>query len=209
MNAGAIAVESKSSIPYRLGLAMVALAMVILPCVYLALTALAEFSVTTLPRIISGRFGGCPMGHSRYALIAKVVFSGTPLLAGGTIALFMVKPLFARRAARMHPLALDPKHEPRVYALVQEVCRTAGAPAPRRVELNCELNASASFDRGTRGFYGNALVLTLGMPLVAGLTEPELAGVITHEFGHFSTRRGDALHLSHPADQRLVWRGSL
>jgi hypothetical protein len=40
-------------------------------------------------------------------------------------------------------LVLDPAVEPRVYGLVQEVCTAVGAPAPRRVELNCDLNASA------------------------------------------------------------------
>ncbi len=114
----------------------------------------------------------------------------TPLLVGGTIALFLIKPLFAPRARRMQPIAIPPDLEPRIHQLSQEICRLLGAPAPVRIEANCAVNASAGFDRGLGGFFGNRLVLTLGMPLVAGLTQRELAGVIAHEFGHF--RQGAA-----------------
>ncbi|HWB61706.1 MAG TPA: M48 family metallopeptidase, partial [Chthoniobacteraceae bacterium] len=110
------------------------------------------------------------------------------------IAFFMVKPLFARRARRMDPIALNPEVEPHVYQLVHDVCAAVGAPAPLRIQLDCDLNASASFDRGWRGMLGHKLVLTLGMPLLAGLTQRELAGVIAHEFGHF--RQGAGMRLS-------------
>lgn len=53
------------------------------------------------------------------------------------------------------------------------------------------MNASARLEHGLRGILGrDRLVLTLGLPLVAGLTQRELAGVIAHEFGHFRQRFG-------------------
>ncbi len=186
---------SRPSPLYRLGLALVTLAMLILPCLYVALTALAGYSVYYFATHYFGEIWDWPIGNSRIGLFLKFICSFTPLVVGGVIALFMVKPLFARRAARMHPLALDPQVEPRVYEMVQEICRAVAAPAPRRIELNCELNASAHFDRGVRGFLGNDLILTLGMPLIAGLTQRELAGVIAHEFGHF--RQGAGMRLSY------------
>jgi len=70
-----------------------------------------------------------------------------------------------------------------------------GAPAPRRIELDCDLNASASFRRGLLSFLGHDLILTLGLPLIAGLNEQQLAGVIAHEFGHF--RQGAGMRLSY------------
>ena len=95
----------------------------------------------------------------------------------------------------MQPLALDPAVEPRVYQLVPAICIAVRARAPRRIELNCDLNASAHFDRGLRGFFRGDLMLTLGMPLLAGLTQREIAGVIAHEFGHF--RQGAGMRISY------------
>jgi hypothetical protein len=38
--------------------------------------------------------------------------------------------------------------------------------------------------------FGNDLVLTIGMPLVAGMSLRQFAGVLAHEFGHFSQGAG-------------------
>lgn len=195
MPVGAPITESRPSPLYQLGLTLVTLTMVILPCLYVALTALACFSVYYFATHYFFEIWSWHVGHSKYGFLIKVLCSVTPLLVGSVIAIFMVKPLFARRATRMQPLALDPAVEPRVYASVQEVCKAVGAPAPKRIELNCDLNASASFDQGLRGFFGNGLILTLGMPLAAGLTQRELSGVIAHEFGHF--RQGAGMRLSY------------
>jgi Zn-dependent protease with chaperone function len=182
--------DSRPSIAYQAGLFFVTAGMIILPIVYLALTAATcwgvyYFAVHCFPAIWDW-----PIGRSYYGLIIKVIASVTPLLVGGAIAIAMVKPLFARRASPMQPLALDPAIEPRVYALVARVCEMVGAPAPRRIEVDCDLNASARLNRGLLNFFRHDLILTLGMPLVAGLTERELAGVIAHEFGHFRQPTG-------------------
>ena len=194
--------ESRPSPLYQLGLALVTVTMVILPCIYVALTALTCFGVYYFA---THYFSAIWEWHvsGKYGVLLKVICSVTPLLVGSVVAIFMVKPLFARRAARMQPLALDPAVEPRVYASVQEVCKVVGAPSPRRIELNCDLNAAASFDQGLRGFFGNQLNLTLGMPLVAGLTQRELAGVIAHEFGHF--RQGAGMRLSYLIRRVNAW----
>lgn len=190
---GSKAVTGGLPLSYRVGLVLVVFGMIVLPILYLALTALAGWWVWFFATHYFGSIWEWPVGRSHYGLVLKVVCSVTPLLVGGAIALAMIKPLFARRAAQMQPLALQPEVEPRVYALVQEVCRQVGAPAPRRIELDCALNASARFDRG--GFFSNRLILTLGLPLIAGLSECELAGVIAHEFGHF--RQGAGMRASY------------
>lgn len=188
-------VASTPSLAYRAGLFFVVLGMVVLPIIYLALTVLACWWVWFFATHYFLSVWQWPIGHSHYVLLFKLVCSFTPLLVGGAIALAMIKPLFARRGRRMQPLVLQPEVEPRVYALVQEVCRLVGAPAPRRIELDCDLNASASFRRGLLSFLGHDLILTLGLPLIAGLSERQLAGVIAHEFGHF--RQGAGMRLSY------------
>ena len=53
------------------------------------------------------------------------------------------------------------------------------------------MNASAGFMRqGVAGVLSNDLVLTIGLPLVAGLTVRQLGGVLAHEFGHFAQGGG-------------------
>lgn len=180
---------------YQLGLTLAATAMLVLPCLYVALTAATiwgvyYFAVHCFPVIWSW-----PVGHSKFSLVLRAVCSVTPLLVGGIVALFMVKPFFAPRVRRMCPLALNPDVDQRVYALVQGICQLLGAKAPERIELDCSLNAGAGFDGGIRGLVRNRLVLVLGLPLVAGLTQRELAGVIAHEFGHF--RQGFGMRLSY------------
>jgi len=180
---------------YHAGLALAAVATVVLPIIYVAITMLAGYGVYYFAVNYFAEIWEWSIGYSYYTLMLKVVCSCTPLLVGGCISIFMVKPLFARRRKRMDPIALNPDVEPRVYQMVHDVCSVLGAPAPRRIQLDCELNASASFERGWYGMHTNRLILTLGMPLIAGLTQREMAGVIAHEFGHF--RQGVGMRFSY------------
>lgn len=174
---------------------LVTVGMVILPMIYIAFTALVCWSVYFFATHYFVQIWAWEVGHSKYSLIVKVVCSITPLLVGFAITAAMVKPLFARRGAKMQPIVLQPDVEPRVHAMAHDVCRLVGAPPPKRIEINCDLNASASFNRGWRGFFRNELILTIGMPLAAGLSERQLAGVIAHEFGHF--RQGVGMRLTY------------
>lgn len=164
--------------------------MAVLPCLYVAMTVATGYGVYLFATQYFAAVWAWPIGMNKITLIVKVVCSCTPLLVGGAVTFAMIKPLFARRGKRMQPLALNPEVEPQVYSLVQQVCQIVGAPAPRRIELSCDLNASAGFASTWGGFFANRLVLTLGMPLVAGLTQRELAGVVAHEFGHFRQSAG-------------------
>ena len=196
------AISARPSFLYRVATVAVAVTMAILPVVYVALTALAGWGVYLFATRHFVAIWRWPIG-GQAGLLIKTFCSFTPLLTGGVAAFFMVKPLFARRPRRMQPLALTAENEPRVHSLVHEVCRIVGAPAPRRIELSCDLNASAHFDGGLRGVFTNRLILTLGLPLVAGLTQRELAGVIAHEFGHF--RQGGGMRVSYLVRRLSGW----
>jgi len=173
---------------YFIGLLLVTVGMIILPIVYVSLTALVCRGVYLFAAHDFLPIWRRPV-RGGYGVILLVLCSCTPILAGGAVAISMVKPFFARKRARMQPLALDPGVEPRIYDLAGRVCQIVGATAPKRIEINCDINAFAGFNRGLRGFFGNELVLTLGIPLIAGLAERHLAGVIAHEFGHFRQER--------------------
>ena len=174
----------RASFFYQFGLLLLTGAILILPLLYLAMVAAAGVGVywwaTHATVLLTGRTYGV------YILLAKVFVYVTPLLTGGIIVFFMIKPLLARRPRHAQPLALNPANEPLLFGFITEICRTVGAPVPSRIDVDCHLNASASFRRAFRSFFGNDLVLTLGLPLVAGTNITQLAGVIAHEFGHFT-----------------------
>ncbi|CAL9471259.1 M48 family metalloprotease [Streptomyces sp. enrichment culture] len=76
--------------------------------------------------------------------------------------------------------------EPRLWALVRELAAAAGTRAPDRVLLTGEVNASVSEDPRLLGLLPGPRRLTLGVPLLIGLTEAQLRSVLAHEFGHFT-----------------------
>lgn len=181
------------SLFYRLALVLVTIMMVLLPVIYVAMIAAAAWGVwwyaTHFVSLLHYTYGGF------HFMLLKLMAYLAPLFIGGVLVLFMVKPLFARKPRRAQPLAMNPALEPTLFAFIAKICDLVGAPMPRRIDLNCELNASASFRRGARSLMQDDLVLTIGLPLIAGLTLCEFCGVIAHEFGHFT--QGFGLRLSY------------
>ena len=174
---------TRLSAAYRFGLVVVAFAMLLLPVIYLALIVAAAAAVwwhmTRNIWILNGSGG-----------IWRLIAFLTPVVAGLVLVFFMIKPVLARPAKRTDPIRLDPQREPALFALIDEICRQVRAPRPRRVQVDCAVNASASFMPGPLAMFKRELVLTIGLPLVAGLTVRELTGVLAHEFGHFAQGGG-------------------
>jgi hypothetical protein len=111
-------------------------------------------------------------------------------ICGIVLALFMIKPLFARPAHQVRTRSLTPEGEPILFAVVERLCEVVGAPLPKRIDVDYQFSASARFRRGFWSMFGNDLVLTIGIPLAAGLSLRQLVGVLAHEFGHFSQGTG-------------------
>jgi Zn-dependent protease with chaperone function len=185
------------SLAYRWRLVLVAIAMVILPLVYLALIAAVAWGVFLHATRNVGLLQSVESGKA--ALMAY----GGPLFIGVVLLLFMVKPLFARRSRGAKPRSLRRAEEPVLFDFVERLCAAVGSPAPKRIDVDAQVNASAGFRRGTLSFLGNDLVLTIGMPLVAGLSLRQLAGVLAHEFGHFS--QGAAMRLTYVIRSVSYW----
>ena len=178
---------------YQLGLLLVTGVMLILPVIYVAMIAAAGWGVwlyaTHFWWMLTSMHGG-----GRLYLLKILAYFG-PLFIGLILVFFMVKPLFARRAPKAQPLSLNPGAEPTLYAFIAKVCELVGAPMPRRIDLDCQLNAAAGFRRGFASLFGNDLVLVIGVPLVGSFNMREFAGVIAHEFGHFT--QGFGMRLSY------------
>jgi Zn-dependent protease with chaperone function len=170
---------------YRLGLLIVTVTMLVLPLIYVGLIALVGATVwwhlATNHWILTG--GG---GATVWRLVAYL----GPVAAGVVLMFFMVKPVLARPARRADPLPLRPDDEPLLFRFIGDICRQVRAPAPSVIQVDCEVNASAGFASFPLGLRRPPLVLTIGLPLSAGLTIRQFGGVLAHEFGHFAQGGG-------------------
>ncbi len=74
---------------------------------------------------------------------------------------------------------------------IDRLCDAVHAPRPRRIDVDCQVNASAGFRRGMLSMLlGRDPVLTIGLPFVAGMNARQFAGILAHEFGHFAQGGG-------------------
>lgn len=177
---------TKVSFLYQAGLGFVALAMMMLPLIYLGLIALAIWAVKWHLETNWVIFDHV---HGRGA-IAGIIAYGGPAIIGVIFVLFLIKPLFSRSKSQSTPFLLDPRDEPTLFPFIHKICDLVGAPHPTEVRLDNLVNASAGFRRGWLSLFGKDLVLTIGLPLAAGITMRQMAGILAHEFGHFAQGAG-------------------
>lgn len=169
---------------YRMAIAAVAACMLLLPLIYIGLVASAAYGVYWHATENLSVFS--TVRSTKGALV--VYFA--PLIIGATLVLFMIKPLFAPKAHAPEPISLSRDEQPELFALIERLCGTVHAPMPTRIDVNCDVNASAGFRQGFWSMWSNDLVLTIGLPLLAGLNTRQLTGVLAHEFGHFAQGSG-------------------
>lgn len=173
--------------------------MIVLPLIYLAFIGLvivgvcyhAVYNTTILH-----------MGSGRPRFMAVGIYLA-PVVAGVIAVFFMFKPLLARPSSNNRSRSLTRQSEPLLFAFVDRICEVVGAPQPTRIDVDCDVNASASFRRGILSMFGSDLVLTIGLPLAAGLTVREFGGVLAHEFGHFT--QGLGMRLSYVIRSIVHW----
>lgn len=170
-------------VAYRAAMAATAAAMVLLPLVYLSLALAAAWGVWW--------WLGAGLAIFRHSVnILSALLYIAPAFAGGVVVVFLFKPFFAARSATLDPVTVDLDREPALREFLDQICRRMNVELPTLVQIDAAVNASASFRRGWRSLGRRDLCLTLGAPLVRGLTVRQLAGVVAHEFGHFSQRSG-------------------
>jgi len=169
----------RPSLVYVVGLGVVAVAMIILPLLYIGLIASTGYGLYYhAVKNVSW------WTSSRHSLLKAVVYI-LPLLVGFVLLLFLLKPLFSRRFRWSCGLEIDQNHEPGFVAYVARLCEAMNAPVPHVIKVDCDVNASAALRYSLRG---TRLTLTVGLPLMTTLTVQEFAGVLAHEFGHFTQR---------------------
>jgi len=179
---------NRTSLGYRLALGLAGLLMVLLPLIYLAIIGAVGYfiywhAVNNLWMLTDTKSRG---RSGRGALLGYAA----PIAAGALLIVFLIKPLFARKPKRERPRTLKREDEPRLFAFVDAICDTVKSPRPREIAVDCLVNASAGLRRGWLSLFLGDLTLTIGLPLAAGLDARQFAGVLAHEFGHFSQGAG-------------------
>ena len=181
---------------YLIGLLAACLGMALLLAVYLGIIGLAIYGIYDHLTLHSSMVGAT-------SNVTTVFIYLWPAVAGVVLVFFMVKPILAGRPEQPPKYSLTAQSDPALFALIGRICESVRAPLPSRVDVDCEINASASFRRGLLSMRGNDVVLTIGLPLAAGLTRQEFAGVLAHEFGHFA--QGAGMRLTYLIRATSAW----
>lgn len=176
----------RTTLAYRAWSVAAALTMLVAPAIYVAFIALAALAVFYHA---SAHLTWFRLARGRGLLLIGALYAA-PIFAGLVMILFLVKPLFARPAHFVRSRSLTRHSDPVLFAFVDRLCQAIRAPAPCRIHVDCDMNASAGYERGWRGMFDGRLSLTLGMPLAAGLNVEQFGAVIAHELGHFTQHSG-------------------
>jgi Zn-dependent protease with chaperone function len=175
----------KISFLYQFSLVVVSLAMVLLPLLYLALVVFFGYGVyhyaTHFHAILDG-----PVSGPRMRFVMVMANLGA-IFIGAVLTFFLVKPIFAPKSEADEPCCLNHADAPQLFALIGWICA----------------NAAAGFRSGVRSLFGNDIILVIGLPLVAGMNLSQFAGVIAHEYGHFS--QGTAMRAGYLIDSINRW----
>jgi Zn-dependent protease with chaperone function len=161
----------------------------------LALLVLALFPVLVLALLA----GLC------VAAVWSVRYSG---VAAGKILLYLALPLVVavgvavRDVLRARPEPtpgpeLGRAEHPQLWREVDTLATGLGTPAPARIVVTPEVNAGVREVRGVRE-------LGIGLPLLAGLTVPELRSVLGHELGHYGAGHTRLLAMTYRATDTVL-----
>ena len=195
----------KPSIFYKIALLITAFVMVLLPVIYVCIIIGVGFLV--YKHAMNFENIASIGGSSRTSGKAVILLYVGPLVIGVIVIILMIKPLFARKPKEPEQFIARPEDEPLLHDFINAICKQIGAPAPKKVYINLEVNAYAGFIKSPFALTNRGLGLTIGLPLLACMDLRMLAGIIAHEFGHFS--QGMGMRLSYIIKSVNIWFASV
>lgn len=173
---------------YALALLVVAGVMVLLPLIYVAIIGLVGYGAYWHAVHDRGMLQVQARGKG-FALL--LVAYAAPIVIAVILIGFMLKPLIPRRRIREREFELDRQDESFLFAFVDKLCMRVGAPPPQRILIQQTANAYAALQGGLLGsLFSRRVELGIGIPLVQGLSLPQFASILAHEFGHFGQFTG-------------------
>ena len=154
---------------FRLRMLLVAMAICLLPVLYLALIMLFAGGAVAW-------FLYAPQVLRNTAGLGGALLLYGPVVVGLLIAVSLFKPLVAPRPTKGKAKSLPRDKAPLLFELVDKVAAAIGAEAPQQIAVD-----------GNTALQGSSSRLLIGMPLVASVTVQQLAGMIAHECGRHVT----------------------
>jgi len=148
-----------------------------IPLSYLGITA--AVAIAWLQQLLA-----LPQALGAGAIVGPLLLA----LLGGALLLLLLKPLLAGRAAAAGAPQISIADEPELLRSVEVLSLALDMPAPVEIRLDSGVGASLRLRDGWRGLRGGPTALTIGMPLIAGLSARELMGVLAHALGHGARR---------------------
>jgi Zn-dependent protease with chaperone function/phage FluMu protein Com len=173
-------------IGYRFALLVTAVAIGLLFVLYFMLLAAAGYGVYWY----AARFFPQALSIPGRIKVYVLALHTAVVLGGGLLVYSLLTPLWPRRAGRFPGQKLPVGDAPLLHSFVAKLAESLGAPVPMELRITYGVNASAAYRGGLWGLWRRRLVLSIGAPLIAGMTTQQLGGVIAHELGHFSQRGG-------------------
>lgn len=171
------------TLAHRLVGAIVALLMLLLPVIYLGL--IAGIGYATYWHVMNNWVWLASVRGGRVTLIVASVYIAIGF-AGALWVVSLLRPLVFFRGRSEEQTGLSREDEPVLFAFTDQLADVVGSPRPDVINLTLDVNAAASFRTAWFGLQRKQFCLTLGIPLLAGMSLNQVAGVIAHEFGHFS-----------------------
>ncbi|MGW1810848.1 M48 family metalloprotease [Streptomyces sp. NPDC002078] len=118
-------------------------------------------------------------------------FEGMALTVTVLLAAAILRGMFAfLRAGRLgpvpHAVAVTPQDQPGLWEQIRVAAEVTGQRPPDELHLIAEVNAKVAEQSRLLGLLPGRRRMLLGLPLLAGLTVPQLRAVLAHEFGHYS-----------------------
>lgn len=168
---------------HRLVGAIVALLMLLLPVIYLGL--IVGIGYATYWHVMNNWVWVVNVRGGRVTLIVASVYVAIGF-AGALWVFSLLRPLMYFGGRSEERTGLSREDEPVLFAFTDRLADVVGSPRPDVINLSLDVNASASFRTAWFGLQRKQFCLTLGIPLLAGMSLNQVAGVIAHEFGHFS-----------------------
>jgi Zn-dependent protease with chaperone function len=191
----------KLSVLYTLSLIAAALAMVLIPILYLLLIGLIGHAVYFHAAQL------CKFSDTETSRFIDVLFSLSPhllvIFLGSILIFSLTKPFLAQTRDEVTGTTLNPGDAPQFFTLLRWICQAIRAPMPDRVQLNLSTTAAGGFSGGFASFFRNETVLVIGLPLIAGMNLGQFVSVIAHEYGHFS--QGIAMRASYIITRINLW----
>ncbi|MET8029843.1 M48 family metallopeptidase [Streptomyces avermitilis] len=127
--------------------------------------------------------------------------------AAALVFLVCTIPVRALRRGGKDPggIPVSKSEAPELWALVHAIADATRTRPPDEIRLVAEPNAFAAEGGRPLGLRARKRYLLLGAPVVAVLTDRQLAAVVSHEFGHYSDQDTIGLAAGLPVAHAAAW----